>query len=127
MPTEKPDWSSDGRLDQCELLHQASDFVFRFGRTRSGSSVAARAWPTLSQICEVGQAIEQPKGLQGGGIDADPDAGIAGLDPLEGGSGREGSTGDDAASAADAACVHPVCRLRASGGRGGHWQKDCEG
>jgi hypothetical protein len=48
------------------------------------------------QICKVGQTVQEAQSLQGRCIDADPDAGIARLDPLESASGCEGSSRDDA-------------------------------
>src|SRR5437667_11392544 len=64
-----------------------------FGKFCCGEGLT---YAVSGQVCDVGQAVEQPKGLQGGGVNADADAGIASLDPLKGGSRREGSIGDDA-------------------------------
>jgi hypothetical protein len=44
-------------------------------------------------VSDLGQAIEQAKRLQDGGIDTDADIGVAGFDPLKGRAGRERALG----------------------------------
>lgn len=49
----------------------------------------------VANVGELTQSLEQAERLQDGGIDADADVGVAGLDPLQGRAGGEGALGHD--------------------------------
>lgn len=49
----------------------------------------------VTDVGELAKTVEQAERLQNGGINADADVGVAGLDPLQGRAGGEGALGHD--------------------------------
>ena len=63
-----------------------------FGQSRAGQRLPDTV---VADVCHLAQAVEQAQRLKNSGIDADADAGISSLDPLQCRSGSEGAFGDD--------------------------------